>query len=274
MTPIWRRSGSIRTSPASMSISPIPRNSQPAIRIWRRWRRWRQSPTACRRPTACSSISRSARPTRDLKDYRRSFRICSPAMPPSAPPSPTTRQPSFALFDRIEAIFTRDLIAQKSGGGDPSRVPIFVIGMPRSGTTLVEQIIASHPLVHGAGELQTLQRRRAHRARAGRQCSAVSRFRAGARCRRLYARSAPATLPLVRKLAARRRSRARHRQDAVELLLRRPDPSGVAERQDHPHHPRSGRHLHFLLLEAVHRRAEPHLRPRRARPLLQALRAR
>jgi hypothetical protein len=35
-------------------------------------------------------------------------------------------------------------------------MPIFVIGMPRSGTTLVEQIIASHPMVHGAGELQTL----------------------------------------------------------------------------------------------------------------------
>ena len=34
-------------------------------------------------------------------------------------------------------------------------MPIFVIGMPRSGTTLVEQIIASHPAVHGAGELQT-----------------------------------------------------------------------------------------------------------------------
>jgi Sulfotransferase family len=34
-------------------------------------------------------------------------------------------------------------------------MPIFVIGMPRSGTTLIEQIIASHPLVHGAGELQT-----------------------------------------------------------------------------------------------------------------------
>jgi hypothetical protein len=47
------------------------------------------------------------------------------------------------------------LIAQKSGAGEPSRMPIFVIGMPRSGTTLIEQIIASHPLVHGAGELQT-----------------------------------------------------------------------------------------------------------------------
>jgi hypothetical protein len=62
---------------------------------------------------------------------------------------------TFALFDRIETVFTRELIARKSGGGDSSRLPIFVLGMPRSGTTLVEQIIASHPMVHGAGELQT-----------------------------------------------------------------------------------------------------------------------
>ncbi len=42
------------------------------------------------------------------------------------------------------------------GGGDSSTVPIFVLGMPRSGTTLTEQIIASHPDVHGAGELPDL----------------------------------------------------------------------------------------------------------------------
>jgi hypothetical protein len=42
------------------------------------------------------------------------------------------------------------------GGGNPSRLPVFVLGMPRSGTTLVEQIISSHPDVHGAGELPDL----------------------------------------------------------------------------------------------------------------------
>ncbi len=40
--------------------------------------------------------------------------------------------------------------------GDPSPVPIFVLGMPRSGSTLVEQILASHPQVHAAGELTNL----------------------------------------------------------------------------------------------------------------------
>ncbi len=60
---------------------------------------------------------------------------------------------AMTFFDRIENVFTADLMAEKSGHGDSSKRPIFILGMPRSGTTLVEQILASHPMVHGAGEL-------------------------------------------------------------------------------------------------------------------------
>jgi tetratricopeptide (TPR) repeat protein len=42
------------------------------------------------------------------------------------------------------------------GESDPSSVPIFVLGTPRSGSTLIEQILASHPQIHGAGELSAL----------------------------------------------------------------------------------------------------------------------
>ncbi|MFA6283338.1 MAG: sulfotransferase [Desulfurivibrionaceae bacterium] len=52
--------------------------------------------------------------------------------------------------------FSRETIERLRGEGCPSDLPIFVLGMPRSGTTLTEQIIASHPLVHGAGELPDL----------------------------------------------------------------------------------------------------------------------
>ena len=55
----------------------------------------------------------------------------------------------------IEA-FSKDRFAALSGGGDPDKSPIFIVGMPRSGTTLTEQIIASHPMVYGAGELHDL----------------------------------------------------------------------------------------------------------------------
>ena len=49
--------------------------------------------------------------------------------------------------------FRHDRLEQWSRHGDPAETPFFILGMPRSGTSLVEQILASHPLVHGAGEL-------------------------------------------------------------------------------------------------------------------------
>ncbi len=55
-------------------------------------------------------------------------------------------------YPRIARKFTAALIAQKAGHGNPSERPIFIVGMPRSGSTLIEQILASHPRVHGAGE--------------------------------------------------------------------------------------------------------------------------
>jgi tetratricopeptide (TPR) repeat protein len=60
------------------------------------------------------------------------------------------------LIDRIIATFDQSNLARLRVGGISSELPIFVLGMPRSGTTLTEQIIASHPDVHGAGELLNL----------------------------------------------------------------------------------------------------------------------
>lgn len=54
-------------------------------------------------------------------------------------------------------LFSRDYVAARAGSGDASDRPIFVLGMPRSGTTLVEQILASHPTVFGAGELNDMK---------------------------------------------------------------------------------------------------------------------
>jgi tetratricopeptide (TPR) repeat protein len=61
-------------------------------------------------------------------------------------------------FTDVMEIFDKAAIDCLRGAGDPSDVPVFVLGMPRSGTTLTEQIIASHPDVHGAGELHDLLR--------------------------------------------------------------------------------------------------------------------
>lgn len=56
----------------------------------------------------------------------------------------------------IEAFFTAENIARLRGAGSDSELPIFVLGMPRSGTTLTETILASHSAVYGAGELPDL----------------------------------------------------------------------------------------------------------------------
>ncbi len=57
------------------------------------------------------------------------------------------------MIDRVIAAFSPALLARGRGWGDPDPRPVFVVGLPRSGTTLVEQILASHSQVHGAGEL-------------------------------------------------------------------------------------------------------------------------
>ena len=55
--------------------------------------------------------------------------------------------------ERIRRNLDRKLVREKSRFGIPSDLPVFIIGMPRSGSTLVEQISAAHPKIHGAGEI-------------------------------------------------------------------------------------------------------------------------
>jgi Flp pilus assembly protein TadD len=89
----------------------------------------------------------------DLNDHRRSFAHLRNANALKRAMVSYDEKGALGFFDRIEAVFTPAFIRDKAGLGERSSRPIFVIGMPRSGTTLVEQILASHPAVHGAGEL-------------------------------------------------------------------------------------------------------------------------
>jgi len=59
-------------------------------------------------------------------------------------------------FREIAATFSSEFIRQHAAAGCDDETPIFIVGMPRSGTSLVEQILSSHPHVHGAGELSSL----------------------------------------------------------------------------------------------------------------------
>ncbi|MHC4273966.1 MAG: tetratricopeptide repeat-containing sulfotransferase family protein [Planctomycetota bacterium] len=59
--------------------------------------------------------------------------------------------------DRLTEVFSAAFVGDISRHGSGSQLPVFIAGMPRSGTTLVEQIIDAHSQAHGAGELQDLE---------------------------------------------------------------------------------------------------------------------
>jgi tetratricopeptide (TPR) repeat protein len=59
---------------------------------------------------------------------------------------------ALGLFAQLPKLLTAQGLAAARGLGDPSAAPIFIVGMPRSGSTLIEQILASHPQVFGTGE--------------------------------------------------------------------------------------------------------------------------
>jgi Flp pilus assembly protein TadD len=61
-------------------------------------------------------------------------------------------------LQRMAASFPPGPWAQRQDHGDPSELPVFVLGMPRSGTSLIEQMLAGHPQIHAAGEIDLLQR--------------------------------------------------------------------------------------------------------------------
>jgi tetratricopeptide (TPR) repeat protein len=59
--------------------------------------------------------------------------------------------------DRLMGAFTPEYFARVRGRGSTSERPVFIVGMPRSGTTLTEQVLATHPRVWGAGERRFAQ---------------------------------------------------------------------------------------------------------------------
>jgi len=59
-------------------------------------------------------------------------------------------------FEKIKEIFSLEFLTAGPSAADAGRTPVFIFGLPRSGTTLIEQILSSHPNIHGAGEPKAL----------------------------------------------------------------------------------------------------------------------
>lgn len=93
----------------------------------------------------------------DLKDYGRAFDYFAEGNAIRRKEIDYDTGKTRTEFEAMKATFDAGFFEKHKPSGIAADAPIFIVGMPRSGTTLVEQIIASHPRVYGAGELGILK---------------------------------------------------------------------------------------------------------------------
>ncbi|WP_421916687.1 tetratricopeptide repeat-containing sulfotransferase family protein [Mesorhizobium sp.] len=93
----------------------------------------------------------------DLKDYGRAFDYYTEGNAIRRKGIDYDKARTRAEFEAMKATFDAGFFEKHKPSPIVDDTPIFVVGMPRSGTTLIEQIIASHPQVYGAGELSILK---------------------------------------------------------------------------------------------------------------------
>ena len=89
----------------------------------------------------------------DAKDYATSFRHYDAGNSLHRSTSRYDADQNTARMDRLRTLFTREYFEQRRGAGCAAPDPIFIIGMPRAGSTLLEQILSSHSAVEGTSEL-------------------------------------------------------------------------------------------------------------------------
>jgi hypothetical protein len=105
-------------------------------------------------PTKAANIHFAlAKALEDCEDYARAFEHLRKGNALKRSLIRYDEAEALAIFRRTSVVFDSGLLKRFQGAGDPSPVPIFVLGMPRSGSTLIEQILAGHPKIQGAGEL-------------------------------------------------------------------------------------------------------------------------
>jgi tetratricopeptide (TPR) repeat protein len=102
----------------------------------------------------CQICFALAKASEDLEDFARAFRFYSEGNALRKKQLGYDKERDAKLFEVIKTSHRQIKVhSLKPASVASEHAPIFIVGMPRSGTTLVEQIISSHPLVTGAGEL-------------------------------------------------------------------------------------------------------------------------
>jgi thioredoxin-like negative regulator of GroEL len=99
------------------------------------------------------ALDRRGRDTDAFEAYAAGNRLKHAALGPSVRAAAEAHD---AAARHVCGLITPAFLAAHAGAGSPSAAPIFVVGMPRSGSTLIEQVLASHPQVQGLGETGVL----------------------------------------------------------------------------------------------------------------------
>ena len=94
----------------------------------------------------------------DQKEYARAFEYYAEACDSQRMRIAYDPVDTEVINERIRAFFTKDFIEEHAGHGCPDPAPIFIVGLPRSGSTLIEQILASHSQAEGTAELPDVGR--------------------------------------------------------------------------------------------------------------------
>lgn len=124
----------------------------------------------------------------DAADYERAFENYSRGNALIRAKKPIADREFAAAVERQKRMYTREFFRHRENAGCYATDPIFVLGLPRSGTTLVEQILASHSSVEGCGELpcmNAIARRLETKLAASREPDDVARFFDGEDLRKL-----------------------------------------------------------------------------------------
>jgi len=175
------------------------------------------------------------------------------------------------FVQRVCALYAPEFFAARAGTGNPAPDPIFVVGLPRSGSTLLEQILASHSQVEGTRELPDIPGFALELGALERPGKPPAYPASVAQLDRAQLTALGDRYPRADPSAPGTRQAALCRQDAGQLQSRRPDSPAPAECEDHRCAPWAARLLLCQFQAAFSVRRLVYLQPRGSRPLLPRL---
>ncbi len=92
----------------------------------------------------------------DAKDYRQSFEEYAKGNAERRALVQYAADAFTAMVERSEALFTKEFFLARAASGDAAPDPIFIVGLTRSGSTLIEQMLSAHPQIEGTAELPAM----------------------------------------------------------------------------------------------------------------------